>query len=50
MNSFSVPVIAAGISGAPVSIASRPAPRRGDPSVSGSRILVPSGNSASSPP
>ena len=49
-NSLSVPVIAHGTIGAPVSSASRPAPRLGAPSPSGSRTRVPSGNSASSPP
>ena len=50
MNSRSVPVMALGTSGARASMASRPAPRRGDPSVAGSRTRVPSGNSDSRPP
>ena len=49
-KSFSVPVIAAGMSGAPVSSARRTAPRFGVPSSSGSRTRVPSGKSDSSSP
>ena len=44
-QSRSVPVMAAGTSGAPASIARRAAPRRGSPSSPGSRTRVPSGNS-----
>ena len=49
-NSASDPVIAAGTIGAPSSSASRPAPRLGWPSSSGSRMRVPSGKSARRPP
>ena len=41
--------MAVGTIGAPISMASRPAPRRGSPSDSGSLTLVPSGNRARSP-